>query len=54
MKGGAIQERKPRVWRETVQNSASGERGMQTFRKQRAIYRRQTRWYSSDVHRPYM
>ena len=45
---------KPKGWRETIHNSVSDERGMQTFRKQRAMYRRQTRWYSSDVQRPYM
>ena len=54
IKGGGLQERKHRGWRETVQNSESDERGMQTFRKQRTIYRRHTGWYSSDVHRPYM
>jgi hypothetical protein len=54
IRGGALEERKPRGWRETVQNSASDEGCMQTFRKQRTIYRRHTRWYSSEVHRPYM
>ena len=46
----ALQEWTPCSCRETAQNSAPDESGVQTFRNQR----HQTRWYSSDGYGPYM